>query len=303
LNISNLQVWSVIVTFNSDYSKLLALVSILLRQVEGIIIVDNGSDSKVIKSIQNLATQNSIDLILINENVGVAAAQNIGITRAKEKCARYVILFDHDSKPKEDMVEQLFSVMRQKELSGIKVAAIGPRYFDPRQNNPPPFIEVKGLRITRHLCKYEGIVPVSYLISSGSLISIDTLNSVGLMREDLFIDYVDIEWGLRAALKGYLSFGVCSAHMEHDLGDRPINFMGMTLPLHSPLRHYYLFRNAVWLYRQAHLPLYWKIGDAWRLFLKYGFYSLYGKPRLAHLKMMSKGIWHGLMGRVGKFQQ
>jgi rhamnosyltransferase len=279
------------------------LIGSLLPQVGGIVLVDNGSNPESIKIIQELVDRHSIDVILLGQNCGIAAAQNIGITHLKKLGAKYVMLFDHDSKPAKDMVDEMLSVMRKKEGVGIKVGAIGPRYFDRRQNNPPPFIEVKGFRVARHSCKGCTVVPVSYVIASGSLMSMDTLNHVGGMREDLFIDYVDIEWGLRAATKGYSSFGVCSALMEHDLGDSPIKFMGMFIPVHSPLRHYYLFRNAVWLYRQDYLPLQWRIGDAWRLFLKYGFYSLYAKPRMEHLKMMSKGIWHGLTGRVGQLQQ
>ena len=299
----NLKISAVIVTYYPDPLKLSDLICALRPQVTGIVIVDNGSSPEAVKIIQNLVDQHSIDLILQDKNVGIAAAQNIGISHLKLLGTKYVVIFDHDSKPSENMVEVLFSAMREKESAGIKVGAIGPRYFDHRQSNPPPFIEIKGCRVVRHSCKDGAVVPVSYVIASGSLMSMETLNRVGGMREDLFIDYVDIEWGLRAANKGYLSFGACSALMEHDLGDLPIKFMGKSIPLHSPLRHYYLFRNAVWLYRQDYLPFQWKIGDAWRLLLKYGFYSLYGKPRVAHFKMMSKGVWHGCIGRVGQLHQ
>jgi rhamnosyltransferase len=279
-----------------------ALVDALLPQVKDIVIVDNGSSSDSIRFIKKVIYSHPIEFVSLGENLGIAAAQNRGIDRVRDLGSKYVILFDHDSKPSENMVELLFSVMRKMERAGIKVGAIGPRYFDRRQNNPPPFIEVKGFRVIRHSCTCKDVVPVSYVIASGSLISIDTLNHVGGMREDLFIDYVDIEWGLRATTKGYLSFGVCSALMEHDLGDKPIQFMRRIIPVHSPLRHYYLFRNAIWLHQQDYLPLQWRIGDFLRLALKYVFYSLYGKPHLAHIKMMSKGIWHGLIGQLGQFK-
>jgi len=304
LNNTNSPVFAIVITFNPDFFMLSGLIGALLPQVGGVVLVDNGSNPEGIKIIQDLVDRHPIDLIFLGKNIGIAAAQNVGIDRLKNLGARYVMLFDHDSKPAENMVNVLLSVLREKECAGDKVAAVGPRYFDPRHNNPPPFIEVKGSRVIRHACNSkEDVVPVSYLIASGSLMSMASLDAVGGMREDLFIDYVDIEWGLRAASKGYSTFGVCAARMEHDLGDLPIKFMGMRIPYHSPLRHYYLFRNAVWLYQQDYLPLQWRIGDAWRLLLKYGFYSLYGKPRMAHFKMMSKGIWHGLTGRVGQLQQ
>jgi len=129
----------------------------------------------------------------------------------------------------------------------------------------------------------------------------DALDEIGLMREDLFIDYVDIEWGLRASAKGYHLLGVCAAKMEHQLGEDPLQLFGKKFPCRSPLRHYYLFRNGVRLYCETLAPLNWKIVDGFRLLLKYGTYALFAKPRHHHFFMMTKGILHGLLGRMGKF--
>jgi rhamnosyltransferase len=54
------------------------------------------------------------------------------------------------------------------------------------------------------------------------------------------------------------------------------------------------------MYRQKWPPLHWKLTDGYRLFLKYGFYMLFTKSRLEHLRMMTLGIWHGLRGRSGR---
>lgn len=291
---------AVIITFNPERERFEGLINALKPQVAQIVVVDNGSQSSVLEWISTLVQANGLELITLGENRGIAAAQNVGIEHVRSLGAAYVILFDHDSIPESDMVAILLGALQSKERAGFKIAAVGPRYFDVRQNNAPPFIEVKGCRVIRHACEESRqIMPVSYLIASGSLIPMATLDAVGSMREDLFIDYVDIEWGLRAAHHGYQSFGVCHALMAHDLGDPPIVFLGKGRPLHSPLRHYYLFRNAVLLYREQSFPLQWKIGDSWRLFLKYVFYILYAKPRMLHFKMMTKGLWHGIIGQTG----
>jgi rhamnosyltransferase len=122
------------------------------------------------------------------------------------------------------------------------------------------------------------------------------------MREDLFIDYIDIEWGLRAKAKGFQSFGVCDAEMYHSLGEEPISLLGKKFPNHSPLRHYYHFRNAIHLYKESWVPLNWKLVDGWKLLQKFGFYSLFGKPRRDHFMMMSRGLLHGLLGKSGCFK-
>jgi len=279
------------------------LVNILMPQVKDILIVDNGSSLKTLNLIKDILADRPIELMALGKNIGIAAAQNRGIARARELESKYVILFDHDSKPHHNMVSELMDALQEKERLGIQVASVGPNFYAKNHRNLKPFRVCRGFMIHRYGCaESTGVVPVSYLISSGSLMSISTLNNVGGMREDLFIDYVDIEWGLRAFKQGYLSFGVCGALMEHDLGNTPLDFLGVSIPNHSPLRHYYIFRNAVWLYRQKYLPLQWRIGDACRLLLKFVFYSLYGKPRLVNIKMMSKGIWHGLTGQLGQFK-
>jgi len=292
---------AVVVTYNPDFTRLEILLESLALQVQGIVVVDNGSSISIATWLDSVHFPSVLRVVLLGENRGIAHAQNVGIRASKDYGACYVILFDHDSIPSPDMLAFLKSASKRKLEQGFKVAGVGPNYFDSRQGNPPPFVKVSGLRVHRQPCTtHDSVVEVDYLIASGCLIPMSTIDEVGDMREDLFIDYVDIEWGLRAKTKGFQSFGVCGAMMAHDLGDEPIEFLGKRYPLHSPLRHYYHFRNAVWMYRQGWLPVQWRVADGWRLFLKFGFYSLFAKPRLQHLKMMAKGVMHGLVGRMGR---
>ena len=293
---------AVIVTYHPDTEKLVELLAALAPQVDASVIVDNGSGTDIHGRLQAMCS-GTVELVALEGNRGIAAAQNIGIARAKTMGADYVLLSDQDSVPDHAMVTELMAAIEKMRAGGATVACAGPRYLDARQQNPPPFIRVRGLRLERCKCTTpNSVVPVDYLIASGCLIPMAVLEQVGGMREDLFIDYVDIEWGLRARRFGYQSVGVCAAHMAHSLGDHPIHFLGRQLPLHSPLRHYYHFRNAVLLYREAWLPLNWKLVDGWRLLLKYAFYTLFAKPRWAHFRMMSLGILHGLSGRTGKLE-
>lgn len=291
----------IIVTYDPDIILFEYLITALSPQIPNLIVVDNASHTELQEKIKKIITGYGYWCPL-DENRGVAAAQNVGIQWARKHGAGFVLLMDQDSRPAPDMVDQLLKAVNKLEDMGVEVASVGPRYTDERQQNPPPFIQVKGLSLHRRTCdEPDSLVEVDYLISSGCLISISTLDQVGGMDDKMFIDYVDIEWGLRAKAKGFQSFGVCAALMQHDLGDNPIHFFGRKIPLHSPLRHYYHFRNAIYLYKQYWAPFNWKLVDGWRLFLKYGFYSLLARPRLTHFRMMTLGIWHGLRGKMGKF--
>jgi rhamnosyltransferase len=294
-------VWAVVVTYRPELNKLGVLLDSLACQVNGVVVVDNGSSQATLSWLGDYQYSLPLQLVALGDNKGIAAAQNVGIQHAMRNKADYVILFDHDSHPETSMVAKLREVAEAKLAAGVKLAAVGPRYLDERHDNPPPFIQVRGLKVERQPCiNCDSVVEVDYLIASGCLIPIATLALVGHMHEELFIDYVDIEWGLRAKTKGYQSFGACAAQMDHDLGDEPFEFLGKKYPHHSALRHYYHFRNAIWMYRQGWLPWHWKLADGWRLFLKYGFYTLFAKPRPQHWWMMTKGIWHGLTGRMGR---
>jgi rhamnosyltransferase len=298
--VNDLNAIAVVVTFNPEIEALKRLFESLSRQVQKIIVVDNGS-SNYSEFSGALATFD-VECVALTQstNLGIAQAQNLGIVKARSFGATHIALFDQDSEPLPQMIEQLHRAIVFKQAQGVRVACVGPNYLDERRYTPPPFIRFEGLKLIRVNCSdSNSIVAVDYLIASGSLVPISTFDTVGLMREDLFIDYVDIEWGLRAKDLGLCSFGVCNAKMRHNLGDEPLLVFGRKYPLHSPLRHYYHFRNAILLYRDGRFPFNWKLVDGWRLLLKFGAYSLFASPRSSHFWMMALGIYHGLIGKAG----
>ena len=256
------EVSGIIVTYNPDFKGLKSLLDAIVPQLGSVIIVDNGSKADIGTWLREQDVH--VDLVTLGDNLGIAKAQNVGIEQARAHGSGFVLLLDQDSLPAPDMVATLLAAAKAQMSEGVNLGCVGPRYQDTRQNNPPPFIRTNGFRLERQACVTpDAVVDVDYLIASGCLIPMSTLDDVGGMREELFIDYVDIEWGLRAQQKGYRSFGVCAALMKHDLGDEPILFLGRQIPVHSPLRHYYHFRNAIWLYRQPWLRFNWKVVDGY----------------------------------------
>ncbi|MCT8332225.1 glycosyltransferase family 2 protein [Leptospira sp. 85282-16] len=293
----------VIVCFNPDLNEVENLLIKISNKNVFPVLVDNFSSNTDRVMLEKLAKKYSAKIIFLPENYGIAKAQNLGITECKKENFDFILFFDQDSDPDKSLILKLIEAY--KKLSQdvkVKIGILGSRYNDPRQNNPPPFLRFVGLRMIRCNCKYEdSLVPVDYVIASGSMVSMPALNEIGDMREDLFIDYVDIEWGLRAKNKGFQNYGVCNALMNHSLGDKPRKFLNKNIPIHSPLRHYYHFRNAILLYKVDWIPLNWKLVDCYRLILKFVFYSIFTEKPLEHFKMMIRGIIHGIFGRSGKF--
>lgn len=292
---------AIIVTYFPDRKCLFELIDAIMPQVDKLIIIDNGSPEEMVDFIRQKLYQIGV-FISKNYNTGIAEAINTGILESQKLNARYVILFDQDSIPKYNMVDKLLCVIEKREKNGYKIAAVGPNYTDIKGEwDQSPFVKLKGQRLHRVDCGNNLAVSVDHLISSGCLIPMKSLQEIGLMESQLFIDYVDIEWCLRAKHKGFDLFGACSAHMQHDLGNDMANLFGRKIPVHSALRYYYLIRNGIWLLRQPWGSIAWKIADARRIFFVYIACSFLFGTKFKNWKMATIGLWHGLIGKMGKY--
>lgn len=290
-------VCGVIVTYQPTAEMLGALLDAVRPQLTRLVIIDNGSDF----DISALLSGTSTDLIKLGDNFGIAHAQNVGIEHARTNGAEFVLLMDQDSVPAADMVETLLAALMELSVQGNTVAAVGPSYLDERQGEAAPFVYLDGIKLKRRIRNdREEIVEADFLIASGCLIPMPVLDTVGPMADELFIDYVDIEWGLRARNMGYRSYGVYPARMMHTLGDEWVKFRNRRVPVHSPLRHYYHARNAIWLVRRPWISAQWRFVLLWRLFRQSLFFSVFVPQRVQHAKMILLGIWHGLRNRMGR---
>lgn len=292
------QVIAVVVTFRPDPAPLRRMLLALTAQVARVCVVDNSEDGGA--ALAEAARDVPVHSICLGRNAGIAHAQNVGIDWALDAGASHVLLMDQDSLPAPDMVRRLSEALETRP----NAAGVGPRYVDPRTGHSEPFVRIEGLKRRRLPCDAnDGLVEVDHLIASGCLIPASVLKHVGLMRGDLFIDYVDIEWGLRARKLGLRSYGVCAAHMEHALGDDHIRVGARFIPAHSPLRHYYQVRNAVLVLRESTAFLAWRILDTKRVLAMLTLFSIARPPRLQHLRMMAVGLWHGLTGKAGSYDE
>ena len=301
------RVCAVVLTYQPNVSSLAALLQRIVPQVDAVILVDNGSSATVRSALETaLRAFPAVRSEMLDDNVGVGAGHNRGISMAMKDGFGFVLILDQDSTPAADMVRQLRRGYDKASSGQARVAAVGPCFVQKLTGDEAPFIRLGLLRFRKLSCKGEpsGLVRADLMISSGSLIPQEAFREVGFMREDLFIDQVDTEWFLRARQRDWQMYGVCAARMEHTLGDKSLRvWFGRwkEIPLHSPLRHYYSFRNSIYLYLRTRYPLRWKLADGYRLAGMLVIFTLLLPDRYAHLKMMLRGAWHGLLGRLGRY--
>jgi len=298
---------AVILTYRPDQAILRQAVASLCPQVDQILIVDNGTrwDAGALLDILTDGDKKKIEFLWLENNIGVGAGHNRGIQWARTGGFTDVLILDHDSVPRPDMVRHLVAALDQLDARGIRVAAVGPCYVDRYTGRMPGFVRLGRWRPKRVSCRSGQageLLEADFIISSGSLIPMPVLDRVGEMNEGFFIDHVDTEWMFRATASGYRPYGACDAVMEHGLGTETLDFwLGRwrTVPLHSPERHYYVFRNSVMLRRMRHVPRRWIVNDMVRLVSMSIVFPLFAPDRLRRIVLMARGIWHGLHGVTG----
>lgn len=297
-------VWAVVVTYRPDLETLGCLLRSLVQQVDGVVVVDNGSSGSVLVWLESYPAVIPFTVIPLFDNKGIAMAQNVGIDHARTQGANYVILSDQDSEPASDMVEKLKLVAEAQLEADIPVGAVAPIYKDAENGLLSGFVQVGIFGFRRVGCEdSDRVVEADFLIASGSLIPITTIDAVGGMDDELFIDHVDTEWCFRVKSYGYRLFGVCNARMMHTLGDKRSKIWFLrwrTIPHHSPFRYYYMFRNSTLLQKRKYMPFLWKLADFGRCMRAMTYFGLFSPLRFACLKMMYRGFRDGLAGRVGK---
>ncbi|KVC46958.1 rhamnosyltransferase [Burkholderia pseudomultivorans] len=236
-------------------------------------------------------------------NLGVGAAFNQGIERLIDAGCRFAILFDQDSEPSDELLRGLPLVLAREMSTDARVALVGPAYDDRRLGGVVPFVRFGFFKLRR--VAPIGAVPidVDFLISSGSCLNLQAWRDIGPMDEGLFIDFVDLEWCVRARAKGYAVRGVPWLRLTHELGGVPVRVFGRSYPGHSALRHYYMFRNAIALIGRRYVPLTWKSTELVKLPFRLVIYGTFMPSRLEHVRMSLLGLWHGLIGRSGALRQ
>ena len=127
------KVLGIVVTYNPASEELLPLLQSLESQVETLLIIDNtpSDDDRITGIVGDLESKHpDLRMLRVGHNIGIAAAQNIGLEVALEECFDYVLISDQDSLPDTDMVSVLRTACVRMNAEGVSVGCICPAYFD-----------------------------------------------------------------------------------------------------------------------------------------------------------------------------
>jgi rhamnosyltransferase len=283
----------ILVLYNPDFEAFRTVLESIASQADTVFIVDNSNADNQ----SRIAATGKVRYIGLRRNLGIAAAQNIGIRAASELKPRYIWLSDQDTVYPQAYVHNMLAAFAQ---SSGRIASLAPAYFDTHKGAVQHFID--HTPFTHYFAPKPGVQGVSHAIASGIFIPADVLEVVGLMQEDLFIDWVDLEWCWRAKYRfGYRNLGTGDVVIQHTMGDQYVDFLNRKVSFRSPVRHYYMIRNAV------HLALHSRsVGPAIRLEIlakalawTFIFPGIAPDRKRQHLRATVAGFLDGLRNRMG----
>jgi rhamnosyltransferase len=293
---------AIVILYHPDIASLERSLARIIPQVQCVFLIDNTpADISVELANLVLRAQESIRYMPLASNLGIASAQNIAIAECLGAGYSHLLLLDQDSLPPDDLVERLLRAECDLLQAGMKVGAVGPLFVDVKSQQRSYAVRYGWFRARKISlsCQGSGPVEADWLISAGSLIRSSVLVEVGSMREDLFIDWVDAEWGLRARNLGFRSYIVPDAVMEHSVGDDSREIFGRSINLHNSVRNYYIVRNATYLLRPWIMSWKWTTAMSLRIPRYVAVHSWYSKHRWRNLKNMLMAIADGVCGKLG----
>lgn len=280
-------VCAVIVTYNPS-PTIIDNVEAVEAQVGHVVVVDNGSASQAEPYLLALKARAGCTVIGNDRNLGIAAALNLGVQYAIKAGFVWVVTFDQDSRVSDSFISQMLETYQQAPHPE-RVAIIAPRYVD-RESG------VRG-RLMR-----AGNGEILTTMTSGSIMPASAIQELGTFDESLFIDYVDIEFCLRARRKRMLILE-SPAVLFHSLGRTTYHrVLGLVFGAtnHSAARRYYITRNRLRLlvHYAADWPWAWRESRA--ILFESAKILLVEDNKWRKLRAMIAGVLDALISKVGK---
>jgi rhamnosyltransferase len=230
---------AVITTYNC-YTSIERTILAIASQVGKVIIVDNGSEPETLDAINSAIERNqlqSCELLPQGRNLGIGAAMNIGVRAALAAGATYILTLDDDTEASPGSVAELVRCFIDREAQHVGIV----------------WAQWIGGANFRQTSYGEGDTPrtVDRIPSSGCMIRREVFESVGMFREDYFLDCTDYEYCARIISAGWRVLSCPTATVFHRPGDvTHRQFFGRTVGVsnYPAERLFLLCRNGFVLY-------------------------------------------------------
>ncbi|HET9641948.1 MAG TPA: glycosyltransferase family 2 protein [Burkholderiaceae bacterium] len=207
-------------------------------------VVDNGSTDNSVASIR--ASHPDVEIIEVGSNLGFAGGNNVGIRRALDLGADYVLLLNNDTEVDNCLVDAFVAAAGRFPNAAAFTAKI---FFwaQPRR------LWYAGSRWSQTEGRFEHIgeglednpgsgfsdpIEIPYACGCSLFIPAARLREIGLLDEEYFLYFEETDWCFRARAAGHPSIFVPDARVWHKVS---VSLGGEG----SPLQMYFVTRNRL----------------------------------------------------------
>ncbi|WP_369769580.1 glycosyltransferase family 2 protein [Flavobacterium sp. WC2416] len=221
---------AVVVLYNPD-ENLIKNISSYIDCIEKVYVIDN-SDSSNASLFREVVFKDKIEYVFNNGNLGIAKALNIGCELAVQQGMEWSLTMDQDSNfinLNDAIISQIYKTAN---------STIGLYY--------PSYI-IEGEMYDKYI--KENNEPI-VVMTSGNILNLKVYEEVGGFEDQLFIDYVDIDYCLKLKKQGYKIANLPGANLNHELGQseyKSFFYFNGIVTNHSSLRRYYITRNRLYV--------------------------------------------------------
>jgi GT2 family glycosyltransferase len=226
----------------SDTDACLASVSALDYPNVTTIVVDNGSTDDSVPRIRRAHPR--VELVETGANLGYGEGNNVGMRRALERGAAFVLVLNNDTVVAPSMLERLVAVA----AADPRIGMVGPLVLG---TESPPTVFAAGSVVdwAHATIRHRGMgeppdawaaqppTEVDFLPGCGVLVSRALLERCGMLDAEYYLNLEDVEWGVRARRHGFRVRCVPSAVLWHKVS--------ATLGQESAGNTYYMTRNTL----------------------------------------------------------
>lgn len=269
-----------------------------------VIVVDNGSTDNVADEVTR--TLPGTVLIALDTNLGFTGGNNVGIRHALEMGADYVWLLNNDTVVDPDCLVLLVECAEANDDAGLWSPAIY-YYDDPsRLQYADALVDWENYRLLFPEDERAMSVPAEdgkcrqTLFGTALLVKRSVFEKIGLLKEDFFAYWEDVEFCVRAyRAGGFRNAVVPEARLLHKC-PLPEAMRGQK----SPRYYYYMARNKYYFWKQ-----YLQAAEQLRFFRLY-VAGVLGDAAALHYDGAGErrdaclgGLWHALKGRKGPWDK
>lgn len=231
-----LEIAGVVILYHPDVMMTIENIKSYAPFLKKLYVLDNSEtqNEELKHSLQYFG--NKVSYHIEGKNEGLAKRLNQAANYAISDGFSYLLTMDQDSRFENGLFEKYVSIVESTQLENVAQFGVN--------TNPAAMNNSNSYEV------------VSCLITSGTIMDLSIFEKVGPFEEKLFIDFVDVEYGLRCKHEGYLNISYPSVLMSHSkgyikLGRSLKNFKKTPRILHAPIRIYYMIRNGLYMYFKA----------------------------------------------------